>query len=305
MVQITVKYLAYSLIINALCLFGACNTTKQKTSESTQKPNAAKVDSLITRQKNEIEPPLKITDSLTTMEIAGHWLDIHTPSGEIKGNIIVLPGWSFPRQDWCQKSSLCQKAKAQGYRLIMPEMGKSVYSSQFYPETLKDWQVFPNKAWLVEKMIPELQKDYQILLPSQKNYVLGLSTGGRGVAMLALALPDLFRACAALSGDFDQTQMPTDRLMIGYYGDYQHFKSRWEGEDNPTKQAAKFKTPIYLGHGKQDKIVPVSQTEIFYQALKKSNPKLKIKLNLVNALHDYAYWNSEVENMLKFFAEVN
>ncbi|MCU0444665.1 MAG: prolyl oligopeptidase family serine peptidase [Microscillaceae bacterium] len=288
------------LIISTLACLGGCTNSTQT---SSLKKNSPTVESATTLE-TKAEPPLKITDSLTTLEIGGHWLDIHTPQGNSKGNIIVLPGWSFPRQDWCQKSALCRKARAAGYLLIMPEMGKSVYSSQFYPETLKDWQVYPNKAWLVNQMIPTLQKDYQMLLPNQKNYVLGLSTGGRGVAMLALALPDLFAACAALSGDFDQTQMPTDRLMIGYYGDYQRFKARWEGEDNPTRHAAHFKTPIYLGHGKQDKIVPVSQTEIFYKALKKANPKLIIRLNLVNAQHDYAYWDSEVDNMLHFFAEI-
>lgn len=247
-------------------------------------------------------------DTLITLTIAGHAVDIRTPStGEIKGNIIVLPGWSFAKDDWCKNSSLCQKALAQGYRLILPEMGKSVYSHEFYPETVKDWEKFPNKAWLLKEMIPTLQKKHKILLETDKNFVLGLSTGGRGVALLALAKPELFTACAALSGDYDQTQMPTDRLMIGYYGSYLKFKSRWEGEDNPTKQAEFWKTPIYLGHGRQDNIVPVSQTQIFYDAikkhLKKNNPTLKVKLHLADASHDYKYWDSEVDNMLAFFKE--
>jgi predicted esterase len=247
--------------------------------------------------------PSQWDTTLQTLEIGGHLTDILPPKGAFKGNIIVLPGWSFSRKDWCEKASLCKKATEKGYRLIMPEMGKSVYASQFYPETLKDWQKYPNKAWLINELIPTLQKEHGILLPEQHNFVVGLSTGGRGVALMALAKPELFKAVAALSGDFDQTQMPTDRLIIGYYGSYQAFKSRWEGEDNPTKQAARFKTPIYLGHGKQDNIVPVSQTQIFYDALQKANPALKIKLNLVNAAHDYAYWESETENVLNFFGE--
>lgn len=242
-------------------------------------------------------------DTLITLTIAGHTVDIRTPNGKVKGNIIVLPGWSFAKDDWCKNSTLCVKAIAEGYRLILPEMNKSVYSSEFYPETIKDWEKFPNKAWIIKEMIPTLQKKHDILLTSQKNFILGLSTGGRGVALIALAKPDLFVASAALSGDFDQTLMITDRLMIGYYGNYNQFKNRWEGEDNPTKQAKHWKTPIYLGHGKQDNIVPVAQTQVFYNALKKYHPKLKIKLNLPDASHDYKYWDSEVDNMLDFFEE--
>ncbi|TAE46226.1 MAG: alpha/beta hydrolase, partial [Cytophagales bacterium] len=71
----------------------------------------------------------------------------------------------------------------------------------------------------------------------------------------------------------------------------------------PLQQAKNFKTPIYLGHSKQDNIVPINQTQLFYEALKKNQPKLKVKLNLIDGGHDYKYWNKEVENILQFFGE--
>ncbi|NJO01486.1 MAG: prolyl oligopeptidase family serine peptidase [Bacteroidia bacterium] len=244
-------------------------------------------------------------DSLRSLWVAGHWVDIRYPPDTIRANILVLPGWDFPRQDWCEKSSLCEEGRKRGYRLILPEMGRSVYSSRFYPETRSDWRQYPNKAWIVQEMIPTLQKEYGILLPKQPNYILGLSTGGRGVALVALALPELFRAAAALSGDFDQTQIPADRLMIGYYGSLTQFPDRWIGEDNPLQQAASWKLPLYLGHGKLDQIVPYQQSLLFYQVLHQAHPELKILLNLPEAGHDYRYWDSEVKNIYNFFEQVN
>lgn len=238
-----------------------------------------------------------------TLEIDGHKVDIQNPDNEIIGNILVLPGWDFSRTDWCKNSDLCKKALAKGYRLILPEMGRSIYSADFYAETLVDWKKFPNKKWVVEQMIPYLQKERKIFIKKEKNFIVGLSTGGRGVALLSLALPEIWTACASLSGDFDQSLLPNDRLMIGYYGSYQKFKNRWLGEDNPLQQAKNFKTPIYLGHSKQDNIVPINQTQLFYEVLKKNQPKLKIKLNLIDGGHDYKYWNKEVENILQFFGE--
>ncbi|NJK84110.1 MAG: alpha/beta hydrolase, partial [Saprospiraceae bacterium] len=186
------------------------------------------------------QTPLLPLDSLQTLLIGGHLVDIMQPSGEIKGNIIVLPGWDFSRKDWCQKSSLCAQALARGYRLILPEMARSVYAAEYYLETRTDWLRYPNKIWCTDSLVPALQQRYGILLPEQKNFVLGLSTGGRGAALLSLALPELFTAAAALSGDFDQTKMPADNLMRGYYGEYSKFPERWKGVDNPVYQADKF-----------------------------------------------------------------
>ena len=241
-------------------------------------------------------------DSLISIKISGHWVDILYPdTAHPKGNILVLPGWSFSRQDWCQKADLCKKALAEKYCLIFPEMGKSIYASQCYPETRKDWLQYPTLAWVLDSLLPHLQENYKLLRNNQKNYLLGLSTGGRGVALIALRKPKLFNAAAALSGDFDQTKMPQDNLMKGFYGDYTMFPERWEGKDNPQMQIKDFKTPIYLGHGKLDKIVPPTQTLEFYKALQQANPALKIILHMPNAAHDYAYWGSETKAVLDFF----
>ena len=92
--------------------------------------------------------------------------------------------------------------------------------------------------------------------------------------------------------------------MRGIYGDYKEFPERWEGMDNPASNAGKFKTPLYLGHGKKDEVVPWEKTEHFYIVLKTHTPELTVKLNLREEMgHDYAFWNSEVGNMLNFFSD--
>jgi pimeloyl-ACP methyl ester carboxylesterase len=262
---------------------------------------AAMNQSKITTPKTKVYPML---DSIATLTIGGHKLDVRSPKGDIKGNIIVLPGWNFPKEDWCNKSSLCKKALGQGFRLILPEMSKSVYSAQFYPQTLVAWKKYPDLNWVTKQMIPHLQKEYGILLATQKNFLLGLSTGGRGVVAIGVAVPDLFVAGAALSGDYDPTKMTTDRLMIGYLGNYAQFPARWKtGEENLVYHAKRLKMGLYIGHGRQDKVVPFQQSLLLYNALKKVSPDLKVKTNWTNAGHNYKYWNSEVAHMLTFFEE--
>ncbi len=223
-----------------------------------------------------------------------------------KGTLLVLQGWNLGAEEWCTKTELCSKAKAKGYNLVLPDMGKSVYSTKYYPETRKDWTVYPTRKWLTDTIIPELQKKYGLFKTGGKNFLVGLSTGARGVALIALDMPELFIGAAALSGDYDQTQLPGDNLMTGFYGSYYSNKERWETVDNVLYRIKDYKTPTYLGHGKMDKVVPPQQTKLFYDALKKNSPSLKVQLNMPDAaIHDYNYWKSEVDNFLKFFEEIN
>ena len=267
---------------------------------------------LVTRPKTVEQKAVPKNDCLPlkqmqTLKIAGHAVDIVVPedSSKIKANLLILQGWSFPKDDWCKKSSLCKKALAQGYRLIMPEMGKSTYSSKLYPQTLAKWRKYPTLKWVTDSLIPHLQKQYCIMTAEQANFVVGLSTGARGAGLVVMNMPDLFKAAAVLSGDFDQRKIPYDRIMTGFYGSIYQFPKRWAGEDNMVVNIKKFKTPFYLGHGRLDRVCPPAQTLLFYNALKKHHPKLKVTLSMPTwAAHNYKYWDYEVDRFLKFFKEV-
>jgi len=239
-----------------------------------------------------------------TLTVGRHKVDIARPQKQSIGNLLVLQGFAFPKDDWCKKSSLCKKALQEGYTLIMPEMGKSNYMSQLYPQTRPDWRNEPQKHWLTDTLFRFLQEKYCLLLPTQKNFAVGLSTGARGVAVVVLAKPELFKAVAALSGDYEQTKIPQDRVHIGYMGSYQQFPKRWAEEENIVFQIKKWQTPIYIGHGKLDKVCPYQQSQLFYEAIVKNHPKLTVKLSLpAQYAHDYRYWDSEVENILAFFRQ--
>jgi dipeptidyl aminopeptidase/acylaminoacyl peptidase len=229
-------------------------------------------------------------------------VDIRFPERALKGCILVLPGWNFSTNDCCQKSDFCTSALQKGYCLIMPDMRKSVYHKQTFLETRADWLQYPTRTWLIDTMIPYLQNHFQILISNTKNYLFGISTGARGVALVALYTNNLFIAGAGLSGDYNQADLPNDNLMKGYYGTFEGFKIRWLGEDNPQLNAKNLKIPLYLGHGNSDKVVPVSQSINFYNELKNVNPALNHKLHVAeNSGHDYNYWNSEIDAVLLFF----
>lgn len=288
-------FLAFSLFFFLNCSEKISEKNTQESSLDTKKV----VENLA---KPLLPPPCDSLAEFQTITVAGHQVDIARPKGQSIGNLLILQGFAFPKDDWCKKSSLCKKALAAGYTLIMPEMGKSNYMSQLYPQTRADWKKEPQKHWLTDSLFSFLQNKYCLLLPTQKNFAVGLSTGARGVAVVALEKPELFRAAAALSGDYEQSKIPQDRVHIGYMGSYQQFPKRWREEENIVFQIKRWKTPIYIGHGKLDMVCPYQQSQLFYEALVKHHPKLRVKLNLpAQYAHDYRYWDYEVDNILSFF----
>lgn len=239
------------------------------------------------------------------LQIDDVFYDLYVPVSPPVGAILVLPGWNFPRTSWVENSDLVKYAQKYGYALILPEMGQTIYESSYYPETTRRWNNVPGGEFINHRFIPEIQTRHNLLQPGQNNTLLGLSTGGRGVALIALANPGLFVAGASLSGDFSQENMPTDNLMRAVYGEIDQFPQRWLGVDNPQARIAEWTMPLFLSHGTADEVVPESQSRLFYikylQAHQGDTQVIEYH-PVADAGHDYVFWNSQLEGIFKFFA---
>lgn len=232
-------------------------------------------------------------------------IDIYLPaSKEINGDLLVLPGWRFSRMRWHMETEILESCEKKGYRAIFPEMKITVYESEYFPETTVKWSQTPGGKWIKEIMLPELQNKYGFLLKGGENFILGLSTGARGVILIAAENLDIFKAGAVLSGDFNQAAMKNNRLMTAIYGQYSRFKDRWEKIDNPENiiKYSGWNMPLYIGHGKKDNIVPFEQSASLYESLSDEYPFLELKFNAPEeAGHNFKYWASEVDPVFRFF----
>ncbi len=258
------------------------------------------VDDSVTEKKIILKP---LVDSFVTVKIGENFVDIapNDKSSEFKGSILMFQGYNFPKHDWCVKlPEFCEKLTKSGFIIIMPEMGRSVFADSIYNETSSLFKKYPLRKWVRDTLIEDLQRKYNILLPNQKNFLLGLSTGARGAALVALDLPHLFTSAALLSGDYDQSQMPNDKLMSLYYGPYNSDSLRWKTVDNVIFRIDEWRIPLYLGHGVNDRIVPQKQSRIFYDSLL-SRGFTKVTINEPEMGHDYFYWGSESNSIIDFF----
>lgn len=224
-------------------------------------------------------------------------VEVREPPQSATRALVLLPGWGYSRTAWCEKTSVCTEALRLGYRLILLEMGKSLYASQAFPETRPDWRAFPTLRTLLDTVLPELKA--RGFLPEGRTFVLGLSTGGRGVVMLLAHTGTLFRAGAALSGDFDPHLNPNDPLLKGWYGPY---SERWDRVDNPLRLLPQVQVPLFLAHGVQDDIVPYQHTQTLHQLWQKFHPDLPCPLYLdPTGRHDFAFWEKYGRKAIEFF----
>lgn len=224
-------------------------------------------------------------------------------SQQIKGSIFMLHGWNLPALEWCEKTDFCSKALDKGYVLIIPNYSKSNYALEIYPETRPDYIKYPTLTWIMEIHIPYLQEVMDLLLVGQNTHVAGISTGARGATLLGYYMPQIFKSVASLSGDFDITSMQNEYLYYAFFGQYKNFPERWKKECF-AYDVKNYKLPTYIGHGKADKVSPVEQSMAMYDSIVKNHPDLKVIGNFPeNAQHNYDYWKSETDNILKFFDE--
>jgi hypothetical protein len=217
-------------------------------------------------------------------------------------NILMLHGYNLPPLQWCEKTTFCQQALDSGYTLIIPDFLKTTYQYKFYKETIAKYKIYPTRGWMLDTLIPHIQKNFHLLLPDTTSFVAGISTGGRGAVLLGADRPAIFRALASLSGDFDQTKMAGEPIYTGYYGPYNKFKDRWTNEDNPMQMIDAWSVPCFLAHGIIDKVSPSTQTIMFSKTL--NNRKSKVKQQTFfpsDNGHDYIFWSKCTNPMLSFF----
>lgn len=284
--MITQKF--HSTLIVALVLFlSGCQSAEEENKE-------------VHDEAVEEEHYSPAEDTLFVLSSGGKQIETFIVRSKVKriGTILALPGWNYPYNHWCDSTSLCERASAKGYDIVMPSMEKTIYSDSIYEQTRSDWKNEITRTWINEFMIPTLQQKYNVLQFSEQNKIVGISTGGRGAVLLAMDNPDLFDAGASLSGDFEMSSFPNDNLYRGFFGTYDNCQDVWEGLENPISRIDDLKVPFYIVHGADDQIVPSRHADIFYNHLD-SNVH---RLNVVKGQgHDYQLWRREISNVLKHF----
>lgn len=218
------------------------------------------------------------------------------------GTVILLHGWNHHPLRWCNETTLCDSLLSRGFCVLMPNFGKTTYQEDHYPETRKDYLDYPDRLWMRDTFFRQLSQIPGLLDSTKTNFIAGISTGGRGAALLGLDFQEYFSGIILLSSDFDQSLLPNDPIYNGHYGSFSSFPERWLGNDNIQNRFQEFKIPLFIAHGKSDKICDSRHSEIFYQTIIDYDNHPKISTYFDKGGHNYAFWETCTPKIMEFIS---
>src|SRR5207248_10367596 len=100
--------------------------------------------------------------------------------------IYLLHGFGGHYNNWTDKTKVAQYAKQYGFLIVTPEGADGWYT---------DSVSAPNdryESYIIQELIPEIDKTYRTLADRDHRAVAGLSMGGYGSVKFGLKYPDRF-----------------------------------------------------------------------------------------------------------------
>jgi S-formylglutathione hydrolase FrmB len=138
------------------------------------------------------------------------------PSGYEKGEsrypvVYLLHGGSGAFSDWHQKVTekgiVNQLAEEHKVLIVTPGVGPASY---YYDSPLLDSVRY--ETYMIQELIPFIDKNYRTLAQKESRAITGLSMGGHGAITLAAKHPTLFIAAGSMSGVMN---IDTDLWKVG------------------------------------------------------------------------------------------
>lgn len=244
--------------------------------------------------------PIEVSGAIDGKPGKGSLL-VYLPAGYSKQKksplVIALHGWDHSAELFKSKSDLGALADKYGFVVAVPNMGKTIYETRFYPQTKGAWTTAPGTRWVGEVILPYLRAHFAVFDDRAHTAVIGYSTGGRGAVLLAEAYPQ-FAFAGSLSGTYElMTLNPTEgeyKIHAIVYGSRDAFKERWQLDNcvAPERLKKLSGTALFIAHGAKDASVNPDQLALLRQALKGSAIEVEYVV-APEAGHDWNFWNSQ------------
>lgn len=201
------------------------------------------------------------------------------------GIIYLLHGAQGNCSDWLRKTRAESYAVSRNIALVCVSGFLSGYQNMDFG--------FDMYSYIVDELIPYIEKAFPLNATRERRMIAGLSMGGRGALLIGLKRPDLFSKIAAFSCAID---MPTKMIpweLIGLGNS--EFDIRRIIENNVSK---KINMPsIYMEIGLQDEFLPFArETRDFIRA--KASGAIKLKYSEKNGSHNWDFWDRAILNFI-------
>lgn len=221
--------------------------------------------------------------------------------------VYLLHGLTGHFDNWTDKTKLGEYARNYNYIIVTPEGNNGWYS---------DSATAPNdkyESYIVEELMPEIEKKFRAKKERTSRAVAGLSMGGYGSIKFGLKYPEKFTLVGSFSGALQAASLTDKLLGSGWKTLTDSIMSVYGAENSPTRvandifrivremPAEKNKNLpfIYLDCGTEDGLIGTNR-EFSGLLLEKKIPH---EFRELPGVHNWVFWNSQVEEFLQLSAK--
>lgn len=135
--------------------------------------------------------------------------------------VYLLHGLSGNYKNWVEKTKLLEYAAQHKFIVVTAEGGNGWYTDSVSQPNDK------YESYIVQELIPEIDKNYRTIADRRGRAIAGLSMGGYGAIKFGLKYPDKFVFAASMSGAVniaswktsDQIPPPFRQMIVSTFGD--------------------------------------------------------------------------------------
>ena len=214
--------------------------------------------------------------------------------------IYLLHGLTGHYENWTNLSKLAKYAAAFDTIIVTPE-GENGWYSDHSSKADEKWE-----SYIVQELIPEVDKRFRTLATRDKRAIAGLSMGGYGSIKFGLKYPDKFVVVGSFSGalgaaSFTEKQIPgaIGKTIDGIFGpvgsDTRKSNDIFEIVRSLTPEETRELPFIYLDCGTEDFLI---QNNRDFVALL-SEKKVPHEYRQLPGAHNWQYWDRQVQEFLR------
>ncbi len=214
--------------------------------------------------------------------------------------IYLLHGLTGNSNNWIERTRLLEYATEYSVIFITPEGGDGWYTNSVSNDKEK-WE-----SYIIEELVPEVDKRFRTLATRDKRAIAGLSMGGFGSLKFGLKYPDKFVLAGSFSGALGAAQI-TEKAIPGAIGKTIDGIFGPDGSDTRkandifaiirslTPEKTKTIPFIYLDCGTEDFLF-ANNREFVNLLVEKKVPH---EYRQLPGAHDWKYWDKQVQEFLR------
>lgn len=156
------------------------------------------------------------------------------------------------------------------------------------------------ESFFFDELIPEIEKRYSVYTDARHRAVSGLSMGGHGTVLFALARPEYFSSACPLSGRIEGVP-PTSRRTKEYIDiiSSNDFVKNWDKKYSEETRQKAAQIRWYFDCGDGDNLLDGSYD--LFNLLKKQGAEC-CELRVRDGIHSKWYWIDSIRDVLTFIS---